>query len=822
MEVKKKNIFLQDIVETLSYGSNSRPVSHNYPLRESTRVHAQYIQRKLQDCKNQDNQYRRASAIRYREGMYLEFSGAQDHELKFLSLENRQQGIRLLNVRVDDNERAVKATVYVPHGKESYFLQKVNSYAEPVQEGKKPKNNDLVRSIEDIRIAVLESFWIGNRDTIPHGNAAWCEVWLRYSNDIDVVETNFVQCCSAINAEVQDRRLVFPERIVKLVFASRETLTKLITTCEYVAEIRKAPENIRFFDELQGREQEEWTEELLSRTTFDDTNATVCLLDRGLAAAHPLIAPATKDGYLHSVLESWGINDDDGHGTEMAGVALYYNLKEHLESQHSIEIPHKIESVKILPPRGENRVELYGAVTERAVTLAEEANVGADRTICMAVTAPDNNTDDGSPTSWSAAIDSICSGVSGADKKRLFLISAGDVYPQELRDSGFPDANILHGVENPGQSWNALTIGAYSDNVGIETPAFRSFAPVADVGDLSPYSSTSVTWDNKWPVKPEVLFDGGNMATNGEDYTECPDLSILTTNKDYLSRPFSIISATSSAAAQAAWMAAQLYSEYPGIWPETVRALIVHSARWTDKMRAMFCREDTKTKGRNNLLRTCGYGIPDLQRAIQCMDNSVNMIIQGELQPYAGKGMNEMHVHEIPWPKDVLRELGDADAELRVTLSYFVEPGPGEVGWKDRYRYPSHCLRFDVINKDQTVEDFKKRINVKMRGDNKKDKGDGTSGVERWYLGPDNRDVGSIHSDYMQCSAVDLCNVNYVAVFPVVGWWRERDYLGKSNRKARYSLVVSISTPRTDVDLYTPIITQVAAPTEIGVSIESV
>lgn len=60
------------------------------------------------------------------------------------------------------------------------------------------------------------------------------------------------------------------------------------------------------------------------------------------------------------------------------------------------------------------------------------------------------------------------------------------------------------------------------------------------------------------------------MATNGVDYDLCADLSLLTTSKDYLIRPFSTIWATSAATAQAAGMAAQIFAEYPGIWPETV------------------------------------------------------------------------------------------------------------------------------------------------------------------------------------------------------------------------------------------------------------
>lgn len=167
-----------------------------------------------------------------------------------------------------------------------------------------------------------------------------------------------------------------------------------------------------------------------------------------------------------------------------------------------------------------------------------------------------------------------------------------------------------------------------------------------------------------------------------------------------------------------------------------------------------------------------------------------------------------MHLHQIPWPTELLRSLGEAEVEMQVTLSYFIEPGPGEKGWNNRYRYPSCGLRFDVINTDESVEDFKKRINVKMREDSD-DHGGGTSGSNRWYLGSENRDVGSVHSDFIKTSAVELCNANYLAVYPVVGWWRERSYLGKCNETVRYSLVVSISTPNAEIDLYTPIATQI-------------
>lgn len=815
MPIEKRNIFLQETRDTLPFVSKRGRSGTTFPVRANPGAHAAFIAQKLTECRSQDLTQRQVASIRYKDGLYLEFSGAENYDLHTKALDNYQSktGIRLLNIRKDGN--ITRATVYVPAGKENYFLERVQAFSdslESLEENSSPKNNNLVRSIEDVKLAVLESFWVGRREDMPDEIAVWCEVWLRYENDqMDDAISDFDECCSDLEIIQNPRSIVFPERLVRLVQANHEQLVGLLTGCNYLAELRRAPEPTSFFEDLNGSEQAEWVDELLERTTFHNTGATVCILDTGLAAGHPLIAPATREEWVQSVDPAWNSSDHDGHGTEMAGIAIYSDLKDVLISGQPVDVYHQIEAVKLLPPRGENPPDLYGAVTEQAVALAEIANPDAKRSHCIAVSSAMYNTGDGRPTSWSAAVDSIASGAADGEK-RLVLVSAGNVEVHEISAAGYPDANLVHSVESPGQSWNALTVGAFSQDVTITDGAFAAFRPVADKGQLSPYSATSLMWSPKWPVKPEILLNGGNVATNGTDYTSCPDLSLLTTGHRPLTRKFSTIWATSSATAQASHMAAQIFAEYPDIWPETVRALLIHSARWTPQMKEQFCTDDGKKTGRRQLLRTCGYGISDINRAIQCLNNSVNLIVQGEIQPYekrdGQKGMKEMHLHQIPWPTEVLQELGETEVEMRVTLSYFIEPGPGEKGWNNRYRYSSCGLRFDVINTNETVEDFKKRINAKMREDGD-DRGEGTSGSSRWYLGSENRDVGSVHSDFIKASAVELCNANYLAVYPVVGWWRERGHLGKCNDTVRYSLIVSISTPNAEIDLYTPIAMQI-------------
>jgi hypothetical protein len=64
----------------------------------------------------------------------------------------------------------------------------------------------------------------------------------------------------------------------------------------------------------------------------------------------------------------------------------------------------------------------------------------------------------------------------------------------------------------------------------------------------------------------------------------------------------------------------------------------------------------------------------------------------------------DMHLYNLPWPSDVLGELGETEVRMRVTLSCLIEPGPSEIGWQDRYRYPSHALRFAVNGPGEEVD----------------------------------------------------------------------------------------------------------------------
>lgn len=597
---------------------------------------------------------------------------------------------------------------------------------------------------------------------------------------------------------------------------NRDEIQKLINASAQIAEIRRAPEVTDFYTRMTAWESEEWIEDLKERLSVNPDGCYVCILDTGVNSGHPLLKGVLKPEHIQTIEETWGSDDRDGHGTNMAGVCEYFDLKDALISDSSVEISHSLESVKILKNAYTGtEPELYGIATADAASIAEIANPDVKRVYCMAVTADKYASNDGTPSSWSGELDNIICGM-GDGIKKLFVVSAGNVCLDELEATPYPSANINHSVENPGQSWNAVTVGAYTDKIQITEPCFDGWNPLAEPGSLSPFSSTSLLWDDhKWPVKPEILLEGGNVISDGVNFDICDDVSVLTTNRSFLSnQPFTTMNATSAATAQAAYMAAELMSRYPDLWEETIRALMIHSAEWTEQMKKQFCQNQNKTGGIRQLLRCCGYGVANLERAKESFDNSANMIIQVELQPFIKENgsykMNEMHLHELPWPTDLLQTLGNTEVRMKVTLSYYIEAAPDQKGWNNKYRYASSALRFEVINSTQSKTDFIKRLNVSARDDEaKRDKGAGDAGSDRWFLGKNNRDVGSIHSDTWTGYAVDLAECKYIAVYPVIGWWRERHNLGRINGSIRYALVVSISTPEKEVDFYTPIQTMI-------------
>ena len=506
---------------------------------------------------------------------------------------------------------------------------------------------------------------------------------------------------------------------------------------------------------------------------------------------------------------------------QMAGVALAGDLTAVVAGSEPVALEHRLESVKLLPrPGAGGDPQHHGYVTGEAVARPEIAAPERLRVFGMAVTALDGR-DRGRPSAWSAAVDALAADVDGkGEHPRLLVLSAGNI--DDLKEwADYPHSNDTDGAHDPAQAWNALTIGAFTDRVRITEPDAGGFAPIAPRGGLSPFSTTSLTWEKHWPLKPDVVFEGGNAAKDSLSAVRMDSLSLLTTHYLPDERIFTTTNATSAAMALAARLAARIMVVYPTLWPETVRALIVHSAEWTGAMRRASLPAAGKAAKADyeRLLRRCGFGVPDLERALWSVENSLAMVVEEHLHPFRREGskqpqLRDMHLHNLPWPRETLEALGETQVEMRVTLSYFVEPNPSRRGVRSRYRYESHGLRFDVKRPQESVDEFRTRINAAAMNEEKGAPG-GHGGDSGWLIGKQLRHRGSVHGDIWSGTAADLGSRGCLAVYPSVGWWKTRQALGRYDRTARYALVVSIRAPEVDVDLRTEVASRIGVPVEI-------
>lgn len=816
------HLFLNEFAQPLNYTANRARTTVNIPQRDRF-LHSQQLIAKFDQIRIHQNQnlvQRSAALLPTRAGAYLEFKSSANHDLITKSLEDVRQGVRLLNVREVENNgsREIFATVFVPNGKEQHFLNKVISYRDDSTISGNPKNQPLIASIEDVREALIECLWTDPIEHLPQNIKLWCEIWIRTGEGEPV--NGFLNIVNELGLEHKANYIEFPERAVLLIRVDRQDLNELFMRSTQLAEIRIGQEANLFWIGEGNLQQGQWANNLLERLVVEQSNITISVLDSGINQGHPLLSPHLLIDNCLSVEPNWGNHDHEensGHGTMMGGIALYGDLKDALLSQEQIRIAHKLCSIKILPPanQAQTPVEHWGLKTEQAISLTE-ISLPDDRIVyCMAVTT-ELDIDRGRPSSWSGSIDKLAFG--DDITKRLILVSGGNIR-DAVEWSAYPDSNITKSVQNPAQAWNCLTVGAFTELITIsDQHNYPNDTPVSPLRCISPYSTTSFIWTSKWPNKPDIVFEGGNILRSPDaEFTQHHDLSILSTSKQFnVNSHFDTFSATSAATARASWMAANILEKYPQAWPETVRGLMVHSASWPDEMFTQFNFSRNSKADLKKLIRICGYGVPNLNAALFSSESSLNYISQESIQPFSAQGgMNEMHYYDLPWPVAELMALGNTRVTIKITLSYFVEPGPGEIGWKDKYRYQSHGLRFDLSTATDTEEAFKARVNAAMR-DEEQDQG--VAGSERWTIGKQGRSLGSIHSDSWTDSASIIAACNKIAIYPVVGWWRERRNLKKMESIARYSLIVSIITPSIETDIYSPIEAIVNIP--IGIPVE--
>ena len=725
-----------------------------------------------------------------------------------------------------------------------YLRRKIDAFGDDARvKNKEQKDGTVTTSrasakavapIKAISLASLSDMF-GHRlraETLVEDRTYWFEIGCRggYRRPDSETEASRIQLSrqlQRIGWTAKLEEFVGPEMVYFFVRLSLAQIEMLRESTDCIYEIELAPSPLRDLNLLEDVTTKEIKDFSLKPPGVDAP--AVVVLDTGIATEHPLlkeaILSATTAGELIPSPE-----DTYGHGTKMAGVALYSDLGAAVENGYA-EAQHWLQSSRLLVTPGlgtasDENYEIWPVLTLGAVKSAEDADLQSrNRVFTLAITRTmqEPPLDGFAPTLWSHAVDQIAY---NDGLGRFLVVSAGNARDTQwlALAEQYPQLQLSEHIHQPSQAINALCVGAFTNRIGL--PNDKDYAEAEVVakteGGISPFSSTGLP-GNEWPIKPDIVMEGGNLAISGTlPDQSVPTLNKLTTsNKYHRGQPLGQIAMTSEATAHAARLAATIWSVEPELRPETVRGLIVHSANWTPTMMRQF-------EGLNDRLLACGYGVPDERLACECArdlatiiveDSMPNAVIEEVLKKVPPKRpttkktepkiRRRIKLYRLPVPSELL-DNADADVELRITLSYFTEPNK-----YGRRVFRGLDLKWDMQGPQETEDQFIERVNALKRPKSEAAKRKNLVSTKSfdWDIGIQSRSRGTVQSDRWRGKMSALAGDKLIAIIPVLGWWDQRKFL--KEQIMNFSLVASVCGP----GIYSAIKPRVELPVETSIEV---
>lgn len=757
-------------------------------------------------------------------GIFLSLVSDNGTELDIKKFDN--QSFELKTLKLEEDQQVL--TFYTSNEKKDLFRSRIEQFIGEDTSNGNPKNLSMLNNIFLIRPSTLEDLWTDNISLLPKNSESIikCEVWISFYNE-EARNKFLTKINEKIYDYINETYISLPTVTIFKVSAKRDQIEGLIAEHPDIVELRTSSENPSVFIDMDVPSQHEFTDDFNQRIKLkiNESNIFVSILDTGVNYNNPLLHKVCKasystswdmnwDHYTDSILSSTNVY----HGSFQAGVAAFgSNILDSLVNNQPIEITHEIESGRILPPQGTNLEEMYGAITLGTISNLIIDRPESQRVYSLAVTNKDYKCE-GYPTSWSATIDNFCYENSETSSD-VFIISAGNAF--NVQKDYWSNARSAQ-VQDPAQAWNAITVGSCTKLYNITNVPNPKICSKFE--DINPTTSSSHNWEwSDAPFKPEILCEGGNRIIYDDgtiDFHE--DLSLLTASGKTQNNVFGSHADTSAATAEASYIAAKVMSAYPEATSETIRGLMIHSSEWSDsifeELNLLVQQHPQKNmlkEYKENILKVCGYGIPDLGKAINSKNNRLSLVIESSIKPFneAEKfKLNEFNLHELPWPEQVLRELPlDSKVKMTVTLSYFIEPNPRVSKIKSKYVYRSHGLSFNLCKSGQNKEDFIDSIN---RSNKRGEEYTSHDTPHKWFFGSGLQKSGSIHKDYWEGTAAELSELSRIIVKPVTGWWKLNKDKERCSRTVNYSLIVTLDVDDNEVDIYSEVENKIRILTE--------
>lgn len=512
----------------------------------------------------------------------------------------------------------------------------------------------------------------------------------------------------------------------------------------------------------------------------------VCVIDSGVTPGHPILAPALGEHTAVPGTLGDGV-DGHGHGTMVAGLALYGNVQGCIQrrafaplltlySARVLNADNRFDDERLIISQMAESIEYFRTTYGCRVF---NVSLGDDR-------FPYNG---GKVSPWASILDYLA-----RDNDVVIVVSAGnyshDPEPPLGPDdhlAGYPGYLISPPAKiiEPATGCNVVTVGSVAESASLPEGAERDvrLRPIAGVGEPSPFTRSGPGIGGA--IKPDVVEYGGNRLFDGTLRRTRNDVesAVLSLNREYIQRLFTADTGTSFAAAKVSNLAASLLREFPNATANLVRALIAASAEIPAASKARLA-----PLGGEAVSAVCGNGVPNLDRARSSGKNRVVLLAESTI------GLDRFHVYEVPIPDEFCST--DGVRTLSVSLAYDPPVRHSRLDYLG-FRMSYRLIRGKTL--DQVVNAFKKL----RKGEGKVD------GLRQPYdcvltPTPTRREGGTLQkaSFVMTQRPRDYGNTYYLVVRCLNEWARE-------DLPPQHYAVVGTVQHSAEIDLYAQIQTRV-------------
>ncbi len=411
-----------------------------------------------------------------------------------------------------------------------------------------------------------------------------------------------------------------------------------------------------------------------------DDAPVVGLVDSGLAAGHPLLAPAVIDAVALHPEFGGQAEDINGHGTMVAGRVLFGDVLR-AARQDDFVARFWLASVRVLDDRAlvPLRVNWVRAIADAIEYLATAWDA---RVINLSIGDATSPYIGGKSTPLAAELDALARAYD-----LVIVISAGnlslpDLEPYRGTFARYPEYLLSDDFEliDPAQAALGITVGALAEADGVTPHPLGTrlgSGAVARADGPSPFTRHGP--GVRKAIKPELAADGGNLVFDRPSGNVQPDpaVEVLSTTNRFPTSLFATSVGSSFAAPAVAHIAGRLATDYPAIDGTTIRALLLQGATVRPLTAEVINSSETDVQA------LCGFGCVSWERCGESSDNRVVLYATDTLR------IDDFHVYRIP----MLPEFTDVSGEHRLTVALSYSPPVRH----RRFDYVAFGMEFVVV-----------------------------------------------------------------------------------------------------------------------------